>query len=191
MTLSAVDTHVMLDLETFGRAPGCSVRSIGAIAFTLDGVYRGDFYRNVQRLDCAALGLTEEPETVQWWSEQSTSARVLLEESPVTLRDAARDFKEWWGVVGPVAVWSHGAAFDVPIWQVAAARAGVSVPWPYKAIRDTRTLYDVAGLDTSTVPAIPGSVTHYAIDDARWQIRCVARAWEMLRDARRIGGWAR
>ena len=76
--------HLMLDLETWGKEPGCAIRSIGAVAFDPygDGPH-AMFYANV--LDPYG---TKDPETVQWWSEQSYAAQMVFHDNVVTLQTA-------------------------------------------------------------------------------------------------------
>ena len=42
-------THIMVDLETWGTAPGCDIRSIGAVVFDpVAGTLGATFYVNVE-----------------------------------------------------------------------------------------------------------------------------------------------
>lgn len=60
-------TAVMLDLETWGTAPGSALRSIGACTFIpATGETPQTFYRNITRASCEAVGLAVDPETVKW-----------------------------------------------------------------------------------------------------------------------------
>jgi 3' exoribonuclease, RNase T-like len=75
-------------------------------------------------------------------------------------------------------VWSHGAVFDVPLWQEAICAVTSEAPWKHWNVRDTRTLYELAGLDVRTMQR--KGVEHSALDDANFQIDCVAAAYNKL-----------
>lgn len=80
-------------------------------------------------------------------------------------------------------IWTHGPGFDPPILEAAFHAVGLPVPWFYRALRDTRTLFDTAGID----PEADGSyrtfmsqyntgTAHNALDDAIAQARCICAA---------------
>src|ERR1700731_4700055 len=101
--------RVMIDLETLGTRPGCSVLSIGAAEFSPDGV-KASFYVVVRRSSCLDAGLVEDPDTVVWWGRQSPEARTVLTEAADPLRSvplghARHQFDFWLGqVVGEADV---------------------------------------------------------------------------------------
>lgn len=81
-------------------------------------------------------------------------------------------------------LWSHGAATDAP-WLAAAYHAcGLPVPWHYRAPRDTRTLFDLAGIDdhSAWLKQHPGplGIAHHSLDDAVCQARAVCAAWQTV-----------
>ncbi len=84
--------------------------------------------------------------------------------------------------VDGTCVWSHGEAFDIPIYEYAAHAVGFKAPWHYRAGRDTRTLFDLTGFSTKDVPFI--GVEHNALDDAVHQARCVQLAMRKLNEHR-------
>ena len=142
--------------------------------------------------------LTRDPRTVQWWSEQSDDAQAAFTD-PVDLREALDRFTAWLYDVTRVnreetgnsnaCIWSHGASFDPPILAAAYEAVGLPVPWHYRAPRDTRTLFDVAGITDHTewLKQHPGplGLAHHALDDSICQARAVCAAYE------RIAGWQR
>lgn len=168
--------HVMLDLETMGTRPGCVVRSIGAVAFHLTGEILDEFYCNIDWASCVLAGLTVDNKTVEWWARQSEHARASLDRDAIPLLEACRAFHAWCRKVGLTRVWGHGANFDPPVWEAACLAAGVSVPWKYSQVRDTRTMFDLCGYDFSGF-AREGT-HHHALDDARNQARYLAKAWQ-------------
>lgn len=137
--------------------------------------------------------LHRDPRTVQWWSEQSDEAQTAFAD-PVDLREALERFDAWLqsvagrGHYSPanqyvtnVCIWSHGAAFDPPILAGAYHAVGLPVPWHYRAPRDTRTLFDMVGIDdhTAWLKQHPGplGLVHHALDDSICQARAVCAAY--------------
>lgn len=166
--------HVMLDLETFGTKPGVILRSIGAVEFELDGTLGKKIYANIDRASCEAAGLVADPRTEQWWSEQSKASQEALLVDPKPLKDVVTSFASWFGKQGAVCVWGHGAAFDPVIFEAAANAVGVEVPWKFWNVRDTRTVFDLFGFDTSGSKR--DGVYHNALDDAVFQTKCLCAA---------------
>ena len=133
--------------------------------------------------------LHRDPRTVQWWSEQSSEAQAAFVD-PVDLREALDRFTAWltglWNEPGipDIRIWSHGASFDPPILAAAYEAVGLPVPWHYRAPRDTRTLFDMAGIDdhSAWLKQHPGplGIAHHALDDAICQARAVCAAYARL-----------
>jgi hypothetical protein len=74
--------HVMIDLETLGRRAGCSILSIGAVAFDPKTKQLGkELYVVVNRQSCNAAELHEDLETLDWWNKQSEAAKTVLTEA--------------------------------------------------------------------------------------------------------------
>src|SRR5688572_9943106 len=81
-------THVMVDIETLGSAPGSVILSIGAVWFGDDGL-GSEFYRTVDIFDSLLRGLTIDAATVAWWRDQGVRAQRVAQD-----RDAMRDLGE-------------------------------------------------------------------------------------------------
>lgn len=166
--------HVMLDLETFGTKPGSVLRSIGAVVFGLRSGLGDEFYRNIEKQSQLDAGLTVDPATERWWSQQSAEVQQHLLDNPAPLATVAVLFHAWFARTGAEFVWSQGANFDVVLWEAACARIGVAVPWRYFNARDTRTVYDICGFDARALPR--HGTFHNALDDAKHQARCIQAA---------------
>jgi hypothetical protein len=164
--------HTMLDLETWGRAPGCALRSIGACFMGPAGV-TSRFYVNVDLLSQQALGLVVEPATEQWWSEQSAAARAAFVDPSTMrpLRAALEEFSEWmntaYGSPG-VRVWGNGSDFDNAILAAAYEAAEVTRPWQFYNNRCFRTLKNLLPLPSGVGRPVP-KVAHNALADAEAQ----------------------
>jgi hypothetical protein len=175
----------MVDLETWGTTPGCDIRSIGAVVFDPETGELGDeFYVNVS--GGGGYGLTRDPATEQWWSEQSNDAQKRLDVGIRFLGDGLTSFYAWFLSHGQpfhptdyTRLWAHGPHFDEAILAAANRAAAVcSIPWHYRAPRDCRTIWDaVGGVD---IPM--EGVEHDALVDAKHQARCVIEAYRRLRN---------
>jgi len=161
----------MLDLETWGTGAGCAIRSIGAAFFDFDGQPLGPlYYDNVSWESCAAAGLTYDPATVAWWTQQDPAAEAALADNQLTLRAALEGlaaFVDQFGIAEEVMVWSHGATFDIPILEFAMRAVGVPIPWKFYNCRDTRTLIWLGEQRGITVEVERLGLRHHALDDAR------------------------
>lgn len=167
-------THCMLDLETFGVAPGCVVRSIGAAWFDLDGHVHDTFYANIDHDSCVKAGLVIDPRTAEWWCQQSKAAQDALLVDARPLGEIVRNFGRWFLDRKLQFIWSHGAAFDVVIWEAASRAIGAPTPWKFHNVRDARTVHDLFDFDIRDVARV--GVHHNALDDALFQVECVAQA---------------
>lgn len=151
--------HVMLDLETLGKEPGCAILSIGAVAFSRAGL-GSSFYCTIEH----PVGRIDS-ETVLWWLQQSEAARAALFAAPrLNHFDAVARFRDWFRGIGARYLWSHGAGFDEPIFRNAFLS---KPPWSYRDVRCARTLYRLAGLSSKDFgdPA----AAHDALADATAQ----------------------
>lgn len=176
------DVHVMVDCETWGTAPVSALRSIAAVTFDPcgDECFAEDvFYCNIDRASCEAAGLNVDPETERWWSEQAQEARDALLHDPWTLSYAASMFDAWWTGKQATHLWCNGACFDEPILRVAFGVIGRRIPWKFWNVRDTRTIWDIGGVNPKNVPR--EGAAHNALADARHQAKCVTMAYVKLK----------
>jgi hypothetical protein len=174
--------HVMIDLETFGTGPTAAIIQIGAQAFTFeDGLVPGrDFEATISLQSALLTGGTIDPSTVEWWKTQPPHTQRQVGSYANTLVDELIKLTEWFPLDEVVeGVWSHGAAFDLPILDGAYRRLGSEAPWHYRKARDTRTLLWLAyekGWEGADKPKPP----HMALADCCVQIFELRRAWEFL-----------
>lgn len=171
--------HVMIDLETLGTDPGATILSIGAVAVHPEtGEQSGTpFYVAISRDSCRAHGLTEDPKTIAWWEGQSDAARIVLDDPlAMTLDEALQLFCGWWERRGARIIWCHGATFDGPILAAALRALDMPIPWQFWNARDTRTIYDAAGVK----PDRKEGVHHNALIDALRQAEALHEAYRRL-----------
>jgi hypothetical protein len=175
------DVHIMVDCETFGTLPGSALRSIGAVTFDPHGNEQQEqsFYCNIDRTSCEAAGLKIDPDTEHWWNQpERLEAQAALLHDPWDLRYAAFHFEAWWLSQQATHLWCNGACFDEPIIRVAFAAVDRKIPWKYWNVRDTHTIWDIAGVNPKNVSR--EGVAHNALADARHQARCVTLAYQRL-----------
>lgn len=165
--------HCMLDLETWGTAPGSALRSIGAVVFDPATGKTGEtFYRNITRESCEVAGLKVDPQTEKWWADQSEAARKALEPDQISLANALKLFSNWWGRVGGEYVWGHGAGFDPVLLECAFRALMLDAPWHFWNVRCCRTILALG----NRRPKRDGGTHHNALDDAIAQAVAVSAA---------------
>lgn len=174
---------VMIDLETIGTSPGCSILSIGAAEFSPALGPDAKFYATVSRQSCRDAGLSEDPRTLEWWHRQIDSR--ILNDAPghSSIGEALHQFAFWLQQVSPLdkdlLVYGNGADFDLPILAEAYRRCGLRQPWAPYSGRCYRTLKN---LRPNIVLVRTGS-KHNALDDA------VSQAEHATRLMNDLKGW--
>lgn len=185
---------------------GAPVDPIGDTKFTfyracdnpLTGSYSRDHFTQFD-LDCIdgphrQYNLLRDRKTVEWWDERSDEAKSGFED-PLDLRLVLMDLSQWLKSVGvdpedehSARLWSHGAAFDLPFLEEVFHVVDLPVPWHYRAPRDTRTVFDDAGItDHSTwLKKHRVGTFHNALDDAFTQALAINTAKLKINEPRRI-----
>jgi hypothetical protein len=172
--------HIMCDIETLGTRPGAVVLSAALVRFS-DEAY---CTVNISVPEQQALGLEIDPETHAWWGGQDPVAWQNATQNPVPLLAALQYLDAWitWARGdGDALVWCHGATFDCPILGELYRRAGMEAPWKFWDIRDTRTLYDLAGVNVKDYAVPP---PHIALNDAIGQTRAANEALRRIYQTR-------
>lgn len=170
---------VMLDLETWGTAPGSAIRSIGAVLFDPRTDQIGDtFYANISDSSCHNVGLTKDGGTVDWWFRQSKQAQDSLNVNPRPIHEVAQEFRRWFGRNAGYYVWAQGSNFDPVLWEAACKAVVQPVPWKFFNCSDTRTIYRAAGFDPRTLKR--DGTYHNALDDAKHQVKCVQASFKKI-----------
>lgn len=167
-------THLMVDTETLGTRPGAIILSVAFVRFTDEA----HCTLNLSVPDQQALGLESDPDTVAWWNRQTPEAWARATANPTPLVPALQYFASWIAWAGPSPlIWCHGATFDAPLLTEIYRRTGVPCPWQYWEVRDTRTLYDLAGINVKDYAVPP---PHVALNDAIGQTRAANAALAVL-----------
>jgi len=161
--------HIMLDLETLGTVPGCSILSVGAVFFDPTHGLGEEFYMVVHRRSCEEAGLHEDPDTIAWWNRQSIEATRVLRDAELdgenSLKVVLEKFTAFVKKDTKVKVWGNGADFDNPILAVAYRAVGLKQGWPAYNGRCYRTVKNhLPGPKLERV-----GTYHNALDDAKSQ----------------------
>lgn len=181
--------RIMLDLETLGKAAGCAVWSIGAVAFDEDNVQVGSGFHcyldlNPQR----RFGLTIDPSTVIWWMEQKQEAQQAMvagSKRAIHPAIALRDFGIWYRENGGEELWGNGSDFDLPILGAICDAFSITKPWAYNAGRCCRTIFKLIHRRMGDF-GTPNVLAHDALQDAIYQAKEVSAALRWLRDGTMI-----
>lgn len=174
--------HIMLDIESLGVRPGSVVLSAALVRFA-DEASTAVVLDQPQQY---ALGLRKDQATADWWVSQSDEAYNAAFFNPIPLVPALDHISRWiaWAAVGgDFLLWCHGASFDGPLLQAVYEAAGVPCPWQFWQLRDTRTLYDLAGVDPK---AFAVGADHVALNDALAQTRAANAALKIIAGQRGI-----
>lgn len=142
--------HLMIDLETLSTENIAVITQIGYALFnpddegvTVQGCVFPDPREQEEHL-CRHISVP----TFMWWLNQSDGARDKMTRStyiPVT--DALHQFETAIAGTQIDGVWSHGATFDLVVLGSLYQRLDRKLPWDFRAPRDTRTVYWMAGPD--------------------------------------------
>lgn len=175
--------EAMIDIETWGKVPGCQIRSIGAVLFDPYDWSKPmiEFYRNVEIAGQEQMGLTKDPSTVEWWGKQSWAAQsVFASPFPVMLHTALSDLFQF--ARDAKFFWSHGN-FDMPIIETAASKCWLHTPWGmrpggFRFKMDTRPVYRFANVKADPRPGY--TTKHHALHDAYNQAYAIQTAVSKL-----------
>lgn len=196
------EKHVMIDIETLGLGPTPVILQIGAVAFDPGADEpippytqrsRNHFEMSIDIdscLDlCLRVGLHVDGSTIAWWFAQSDAARRAVMTNPRPLGSVLNAFWAWLGLhrsgdaPGLPFIWSHGAAFDVPVLEAAyrlCRNPILAVPWDHRSVRDTRTLFALAE-EFAGWQKPRHETAHTALADAITQAEDVRAAYAALR----------
>ena len=166
----------MIDIESLDTSPYCVILTIGAVRFDPKGM------GIVEKLELRPT-IEEQTEkynrvinddTLRWWSTQSEAAQeeALGDRDRIPFKECMdRLYKFCWN---RRAVWSNGASFDCVVMETAWRQLDMRIPWPFYTVRDTRALYEVAGVKLKDGGHV---TTHKAVEDAERQAIVVQDAY--------------
>lgn len=159
----------MVDIETTGVTPGCNILSIGACTFMLpENTPRNHFYEVADIASGYALGLADNPDTIDWWNRQDVTIRAETFAGTVPLSDVLFSFDVWLrnvsgGDTENLVMWCKGTDFDFPILTHVYKLLDFKPIWPSNSVRDYRTL---KAIFPGILPTKRNFKLHSAIEDA-------------------------
>lgn len=190
----------MLDIETFGLKPGCTVLSIGLALFDpLDPdskmhlEEKNQLYLVPQYVDSYLKKLHDNKVTMDWWKSQPIYNDLVTSasQSRISLDEVCRRVATFIQENGVEEIWCKGKDFDVPILIEVFSRCKVEWPLHYRDSTCSRDWCKRAfpGLETAgdrkDWPQRPRELqkfpAHHALGDALFQIHQVHEATRVLR----------
>lgn len=169
--------HLMIDLETLATTPDAAILTIGACKFDPKGNdIHSTYYERIVLETQEGYGRIINEDTLSWWSQQD---KQIQEDAfgegvdRIDLKDAMK--KLYTFGLGTSNIWSHGAIFDVVIIEDICRSFQQAVTWKFWEVRDTRTLFDLAGVNVR----IEGK--HNALTDAVAQAKAVQQSYQKLK----------
>lgn len=182
-------THLMFDIEAFGKKAYSPVVSIGAVFFDPStGNIGSEFYKVISLESAMASGGVPDASTVIFWLKASPEARSeLVMDDAIPLDDALLQLNQFIGenaVNGPdsVQVWGNGATYDNVLLEASYDRTGIPCPWKFWNNRDVRTVVELGkavGCEPRYEIPFEGE-PHKAISDALHQVKYVSAIWQRL-----------
>lgn len=127
-----------------------------------------------------------DPDTVKWWKEQGDEAKAAFKSpAPVSIDHALGRIVQFFETYSGARVWSHGSYADISWLEHYFRAMNVAVPFKFYDVRDTRTIYEAAGLDLKTYRQDreargEKTVAHHALDDAIVQSELLIEAFQII-----------
>ncbi|WP_075210531.1 exonuclease [Enterobacter ludwigii] len=182
-------THLMVDIEAFGKKADSPVVSIGAVFFNPStGNTGSEFYKVISLESAMASGGVPDASTIIFWLKASPEARSeLVMDDAIPLDDALLQLNEFIAenaANGPesVQVWGNGATYDNVLLEASYDRTGIPCPWKFWNNRDVRTVVELGkavGCEPRYEIPFDGE-PHKAISDALHQVKYVSAIWQRL-----------
>lgn len=164
----------MVDIETLSTKPNAAIVTIAAIKFAFDSDDTEEFSVNISPSSSKHYGLDISRDTVDWWRTQKPDAVKSWQHSQVLLQDAMNKFSDFCGQSTSMLYYSQGINFDFPILESSFDVLGMKSNWKFWNLRDTRTIYWLAGIDTKNEKRVGDY--HNALSDCKTQIMLLKRA---------------
>ncbi|MCK7325118.1 3'-5' exoribonuclease [Enterobacter roggenkampii] len=182
-------THLMIDIEAFGKKADSPAVSIGAVFFDPStGNTGSEFYKVISLESAMASGGVPDASTIIFWLKTSPEARSeLVMDDAIPLDDALLQLNEFIAEnaangAESVQVWGNGATYDNVLLEASYDRTGIPCPWKFWNNRDVRTIVELGkavGCEPRYEIPFDGE-PHKAISDALHQVKYVSAIWQRL-----------
>jgi hypothetical protein len=173
---------LMIDIETLGTQVNSVITQIGAVYFDRNSAELGkEISLNIQVQDCLNHGLQIDGGALRFWFEQTKcyESRELPSwfKEPIPLSLALENLRRFYDK--EALVWAH-ATFDFPIIANAYQVLGQGFCFPYRKLRDIRTLTDLAGVKKDTKKH-EDQKSHDALEDCKYQVQYCCECFKILK----------
>lgn len=161
-----LNKHLMLDIESIGKRPGCVVFAIGAIIFDVEKIFSEHLFK-LSVKESISLGFIIDQETRNWWINDR-ERRILanfLTKNPSPIRDVMHEILYLRNQTR--THWAWGIDFDFPM--IEAIYDKLNIVFDRFVVRDARTVCKLAKTDNRLKP-------HNPILDAKEQVICLQKA---------------
>jgi len=176
--------HVQIDIETLDTLPSAVILSIGAVFFDpMTGELGPEILLKIDQ-DKQPACRTKSKSTVDWWDNQSITAKEEAFSGEMHLSEALGHLNIFiLEEAGEAACpWGNGSVFDITILEDGYRSCGLNglIPWKFWNIRDCRTIeWAAKGLiDKKQIPKEGNH--HKALDDAKHQAAYISVMYQKL-----------
>lgn len=163
---------MMVDIETLSQSPRAAIISIGACTFDKNGII-DTFKVNIKPESAKEVGMVISKDTLDWWANQPKEVWEAALDKNVYAQFGLSEFVKWIEARNPSKVWAQGVQFDITILEHAFGCVGLRTPWKFWDIMDTRTLFNMFGINTKSIHEKYGSAHHDALSDAVAQTKAL------------------
>lgn len=180
------ESHIMLDLETWGTGARAVIVEIGAVVFEPLSELLPDepnpvscFYSLVSPQSGLHLGMEVDADTILWWLNQDEETRKRLTraqelDSWKAVHTVLDNFNVWLQAKSAKYIWAHGATFDPVVLTEYYRRLRKEPPFNFRNVRDTRTLFSIASFNQAEWDSVmKRTKKHHPVYDAWAQARAV------------------
>lgn len=167
---------LMIDLETYGTAPGCVILEVALVAFDRNSnrqVAGVSLFPDITQQQ--SMGFTIDNDTMRFWMDNPEAWKYQLNAQRESVEAVTAGVLKFWEDhchIDKTLVWAKGTHFDLPI-----LRTIVREPWSFRNIHDMRTLKLVSKSDIVVKSKRP----HEGLADA------IAQAEEVTKICSTIG----
>lgn len=183
-----------IDLETKGKDPDGVIASIGVVAFDAHhslatGTFEvlGTYYTAVDQESCAAVGMTYDEDTIEWWKGEHIDQRAkdALLVDPMPIDRMLDELCAFYTKLGDIRhIYGYSPSFDLTIVESAYKYCGKKedIPWVHWQEQDARTIAVIAEyMRVAENPSWPAEgVVHHAYWDAYAEAWAVSLAYKRL-----------
>ena len=183
---------IVVDIETLGNEPGCTIFQIAAIAFDIKTGKIIKQFNKIADLSVTKDFLKVNGSTLIWWlqtnKELLTELLTTKDCSPYSLID---NFYKWLLLLKSdykkVYMWGNGILFDNALIKQAFKDVNINYPIDYNKDRDIRTIVELAcnktGISEKEFREQNKTIDvkmHDALSDCECEKNWICSAWKIL-----------